>query len=124
MPRERPRDGDVVAPVVIAPDEADGIFEEEGDADRRDGEREGPALAHGAEGEAIDAPGDGAGCGQRPEPGPVDAPAEAVVGGEGGEGADREIRADREVGETQELPEDGEGDGGQREDAAGHDAVP
>src|SRR5215831_10121171 len=46
VPHDRARHRDVVAPVVVAPDEADGVLEEERDADRRDGERKRPAFTH------------------------------------------------------------------------------
>jgi hypothetical protein len=88
LPHDRARDRDVVAPVVVAADEADGVFQEERDADRRDGECEGPAVSHGPEHDAVHGPGDGA------------------------------------RGEAQQLPEQRERDERQREDAAGHEAVP
>src|SRR5437773_4639754 len=123
VPHQRPRHRDVVAPVVVAPDEADAVLEDEGDADGRDGEGERAAVPQGAERDAIRPPGDGPGHAEGPEPRPLDPPAQAVVHGEGGEGADGEVGADREVGEAQQLPQEGEGDGRQRQDAAGHEAV-
>src|SRR5262249_41935018 len=58
---------------------------------------------------------------ERAEPGELDRRARVVIQGEGGIGADREVRADGEVRETQEPPEEGERDGGEGEDAARHD---
>src|SRR2546430_1790904 len=49
--------------------------------------------------------------------------AQAVVEREGDIGADRKIGADGEVRKAQEPPEEREGDGGEREDAARHEAV-
>src|SRR5262249_24691026 len=76
------------------------------------------------EGDAVRGPGDQPGHDQREPPRPADAPAYPVVRGEGGERADGQVRAHREVREAEELPEERERDGGQGPDAARAGAVP
>ena len=117
------RHGHVVAPVVVAPDESDGVLEDEGHADRGDGQGERPAVAHGAERDAVHRPRDGAvTASANSHAHPIRHPAPWFTR-EGREGADGEIRADGEVRKAQELPQEREGDGGQRQDAAGHEPV-
>src|SRR2546428_208826 len=117
------RDRHVVAPKVIPPDEADDVLQDERDADRCDGQRERPPIAHGPERDAIDPERDGAGHDERAEPGQRDRGSHAVVQHQRGVGADGEIRADGEVRKAREPPEERERDGRQREDAARDDAV-
>src|SRR5207245_11151605 len=89
--------GNVVAAEVVAPYEAKDVLEHERDADRRNGERERTAIAHGPERDAVDGEGDRAGPGQRPQPGDFERRVRTPVQHEGDVGADGEIRADGEV---------------------------
>src|SRR5262249_2613158 len=58
-----------------------------------------------------------------PDPRELQGSTQPHVQREGGVGPDRQIRADGEVREAQQPPGQRERDGGQGENAAGHDAV-